>query len=135
MFFRVQVFKGTGLSGSGSSVRIQVLEVVLHIYMEIALRHRCSPVNFLPNSQNLFVRTPLSACFCMLKLWFHCFCIASLILSIMYWSAEAATGRSSTKKLHLYSKVTWRSSSFSSVVVSKLTNLLNWTCPHVCFIS
>ena len=35
--------------------------------------------------------------------------------------------------LHLYSKVTERSSSFSSAVCSKLTNLLNWTYTHVLF--
>ena len=34
--------------------------------------------------------------------------------------------------LHLYPKVTWRSSSFSSVVCSNLTNLLNWI-PRVFF--
>ena len=94
MFFRVQVFwvhvfQGPGLSGSGSRVRVQVLEVALRIYMEIPLWHRCCPANLLPISEHLFIRTPLSDCFCMLKLWFHCFCIT-----------EAATRISSTKKLH-----------------------------------
>ena len=57
MFFRVQVFKGLGLSGSGSSVRIQVLEVALCIYMQITLRHRYSPENLLHISEHLFIRT------------------------------------------------------------------------------
>ena len=35
--------------------------------------------------------------------------------------------------LHPYSKVTWRSSSFSTAVCSNPTNLLNWTAPHVFF--
>ena len=135
MFFRVQVFLGPCFSGSRFiRVRVQVLEVALCIYMEITLRHRYSPVNLLYISEHIFIRTPLKDCFCMFKLWFLCFCITSFILRIM-WALicfHSLIRRISHWEvffkeavLHLYSKVTWRSSSFSSFVCSKLTNLLN----------
>ena len=68
MYFRVQVFKGPRLSGCRSRVKVQVLEVALCIDMEITLRHRCSPVNFLLISEHLFMRIPLKDCLCMFKL-------------------------------------------------------------------
>ena len=81
MYFRVQVFKGPRLSGCRSRVKVQVLEVALCIDMEITLRHRCSPVNFLHISEHLFMRIPLKDCLCMFKLWIF---ITSIILHIMW---------------------------------------------------
>ena len=108
MFFRFQVFKGPDLSGSGSRVQIQVLEVAFCIYMEITLWQRYYPVNLLQISEHPFIRTPLKDCFSMFKLCFLSFCITSLIFylsrevlhSSINWSVEAATGTSSTNKLY-----------------------------------
>ena len=63
----VQIFKGPG-PGFGTKVRVQVLERAPCIYMEIKLRHRCSPVNLLRVSKHLVMRTTLKDCFCMLEL-------------------------------------------------------------------
>ena len=76
----VQVHQG---SGPGSESRF--LQVTLWIYMEITLRHRCSPINLLHILEHRFIRTPMEDCFCMFKLWFLCFC-NSLILGIIWIS-------------------------------------------------
>ena len=121
-------------------MRIQVLEVAFGIYMEITLRHRCSPVNLLHISEHLFIKTTLKDWFCRFKLWFLCFCITSLILRIMWafilfhWLVCRSSHREIFYKeavLYLYSKVTWRNSTFSNAVFSKFTILLNWTSPDV----
>ena len=106
-FFKVQVFKRPGLSGSGSRVRVQVSEVHLCIYIEMTLRRRCSPVNLLRISEHLFIRTTLKDCFVCLNFDFFAFVLlhsfyvsCELSHSSIKWSVEAATGRSSTKKLY-----------------------------------
>ena len=112
-------------------------------FLEITLPHRCSPVKkWLHISGHHFIRTPLKDCFFMFKLWFLCFCITSTILRIMlafiffyYLIRRSCHWKIFYKEgvLHLYSKITRRSLSFSSVAVSKLINPLNWASSHVFF--
>ena len=44
--------------------RRAILLKLLCNFIEIALRHGCSPVNSLLFSEHLFLRTPLDGCFC-----------------------------------------------------------------------
>ena len=105
--FWIHVFKGPGFSGSGSSVWVQVLEVALCIYTENTLRHRCSSVNLLHISEHIFIRTPLKGLFLCLNFDLFAFVLLHsfyVTCGFSYHSinlyVEAATGRSSTKKLH-----------------------------------
>ena len=67
------------------------------VYMEITIRHRCSPVNLLYISEHLFIRTPYFFSFVLL----HSFYVScELSYFSINWFVKAATGRSSTKKLY-----------------------------------
>ena len=100
---------------------------------------RCSPVNLLLISEHHLWSTAsvcmFSVCICFLFVCFLFDIFAFVILHSFYVSREFSLIHKSSHweifynevVLHLYSKITWRSSSFSSVVCSKLTNLLNWT--------
>ena len=142
-FFR-QYFSRSGFSGS-RFIRVWVQgpgpglrSSTLYLHGNHSSASRCSPVSLLHISEHLFTRTPLKDCFC--KIWFLCFCITSLALRITlaliffhYLIRRSSHLEIFYKEavLHLYSKVSWRNSSFSSVVCSKLTNLLNWVSSHV----
>ena len=107
-FFRVQIFKVPCFSGSVSSVRIQVLEAALCIYMKITLRHRCSLVNLLHISVLLRARYDIFKIYRTIRIKKYFQNILKLFftypVSFHYQSinrsVEAATRRFSTKKQH-----------------------------------
>ena len=106
-FHEISVFKpNTGKYGPEKTPyldtfhAVQVLEIALWIYMEITLRHWCSPVNLLRISEHIFIRTPLKDCFCILKLWFLCF----LLLHSFYVSCELS-----------YSSINWSARSSKKI--------------------
>ena len=49
--------------------RSVILTELQSSFMEITLRHWCSPVNLLQVAEHLFLRTPLDGCFCFSDNW------------------------------------------------------------------